>query len=133
MRRLPGTRRGERDDGEMPIYDAFDPDLDRHDPGLPFGRRKPGPPRGAWIAIGALAVLVAGIALGGASTTPDPSASPGNSGLTAVESADAEIVDASCSELEAGQFPNLSLVIPGTSRFVEGLLGVSYELRDPTP
>ncbi|MBF8290463.1 MAG: hypothetical protein HW391_1431 [Chloroflexi bacterium] len=89
-------------------------------------RRRPrrlGPGRAAGVAAAALGLLVVGIAVGGLSAAPDPSASVQVSGDA---SATATTEGGACMPPQQGQFPAVTLAVRGTNREVGGLFGFGY-------
>ncbi|MBI2763345.1 MAG: hypothetical protein HYX54_06295 [Chloroflexi bacterium] len=134
MTRASGHGRDDLPVDDLPVFDAIE---SLTDPGRPPGGGPPlrglGPARGAGAAVGILALLVIGIVVGNISMAADPTGSPGPSSASsssARPSGSPEI--AGCRSPRQGEFPAVTLGIPGETRLVEGLFGFGTGYGQPT-
>ncbi len=126
-----------RDDADLPIIDAVEPfgaeltetssagsgPSSRGDGGSRSPRPRLGPRQGAGIAAAALALLVIGIAVGGFSLAPDPTATPRDSALQTPDETPAvsEASDTPCQPPRPGQLPPVTMSSTDSPRLIDGL------------
>lgn len=108
----------DRGDADLPVFDADAvPASGRSHLRPPASGRRPGRARGVWPAVGALVVLTAGVAIGGALESPKPSSS------SVPPSASPTLVAALCGPVGTESVPSFGLRIANTTLSYPGLVG----------
>lgn len=126
-----------RDDADLPIIDAVEPfGAELVDTGSTGSGRSPrggeeprtsrprlGPRQGAGVAAAALALLVIGIAVGGFSLAPEPTATPSDAALRtpATSPGASASADVDCRAPRPGQLPAVTMTSTDSRRVLNGL------------